>query len=86
MHWQYSESVFLDKFGYQSEDLLVGAIDEARHVVLSGVIEGESAAFFVLEEDARHAFHGERIMVAVGCQLASVERIEIVAFGIQFLE
>ena len=71
-----------NKLRNQLEQPSVSLKIEMVESVVGGVVILECVAFFVLVENAGHASHGKRIMVAVGGQVATVERLEIMPFRV----
>ena len=80
------QSIALHKIAHQTEDWLVAVETNGFVRIVDGVVVLESIALLVLQKDTGHMASGEGIMVAIGCQIASMERSEMLLLVVYLLE
>ena len=61
------------KVSYQLEHRFIAFEADGLVGIINGVIEWESIAFLILEENARHVACSEGVVVAIASQLATVQ-------------
>ena len=74
------------KVAHQTEDGFVAVETDRLVGIEDGVIVLEGITLFVLEEYTRHMVCGKGIVVAVGCQVTTMQGIEVMFLCINLLK
>jgi hypothetical protein len=70
-----SYSIPFYEIGNQTEYGLVTVKDSVLPVVIDGMVILEGITLLVFQEDARYVAFGKGIVIAVGCQIAAIQRL-----------
>ena len=81
-----SYSIPFYEIGYQTENGFVAVEDGVLPVIIDGMVILEGITLLVFQEDAGYVAFGKGIMIAVGCQITAVQRLEIMLLIVDLLE
>ena len=78
--------VLFYKVAHQSEHGLIAVEADSLIRIEDSVVVLEGIALFVLQEDAGHMACGQRLVIAVGCQVATMQGLEVMLLRIDLLK
>ena len=81
-----SSLILFYEVAHQTEYWLVAVEADSLICVEDGVIVLEGVTILIFQEDAGHMSLGKGIMVAVGCQVAAMQGLEVFFLGVDLLE
>ena len=74
------------EIGHQTKNGFVAVEDGVLPVVIDGMVIFEGITLLVFQEDAGYVAFSKGIMIAIGCQVTAVQRLEILLLIVDLFE